>query len=60
MEQMLLWDPSNDNYFKDNGDLAIDYAFYDEKISRVLNISFKPNPTYAVYRRTAAMCERLN
>jgi hypothetical protein len=36
LEQRLLWSPQNDLFFKEDGDLIIDDAFLETKITRQL------------------------
>lgn len=51
---------SRQEYFKANGELIINREFFDDKVSRLANISFEANPALAVYQKNAILSTRSN
>jgi hypothetical protein len=59
LEKRLTRD-SREEFYKSNGELIVERELFDDRVSRLANISFEPNPAVGIYQKNATLSMRVN
>ena len=59
LQKRLIRD-SREEFYDENGEVTVSNEFLDEKVSRLINISFEGNPSLAIYQKNAILSMRDN